>query len=453
MGRRNFLYVSAFGTGIIHEIIIPYCIRFTRITGKQNLQHSMYMKIFSLKNFDNNHKQLIILGIKITLNKSKLISFFYKPAKIKQNKIVFNNFQGGLYGCNPKYIAEEIIKRNLQYDLVWLIKDIANVNKNDFPKNVRLVKFSSFALIKELLTTKILIGNVRSNILIKNGWRKRKGQYYIQTWHGSLGIKKIDQTANDNFKVINKTFCKLAQTDSAYTDILLSNSTFEDEVFKTGFWYNGKVAKFGHPRNDIFFYDEEEQNKIKEKIFENLKIPKDKKVILYVPSFRDDKKLNCYNLDTQLLIKAFVDKFEKDCVVAIRMHPHLKAQASNIFNFDNDLIVDASLYPDIQELLVASDVAITDYSSCIFDFMLSRKPAFIFATDIEEYNNDRGFYYPLESTPFPVARNEELCENIKNFDYEKYKKEVEEFLKEKGCIEDGHASERVVDLIERIMNE
>ena len=85
--------------------------------------------------------------------------------------------------------------------------------------------------------------------------------------------------------------------------------------------------------------------------------------------------------------------------------------------------------------------------------MLSRKPAFIYATDIEKYDNERGFYYPLTSTPFPVAtNNEELTNNIENFDNENYKINVENFLKEKGCIEDGHASERVVDLIEEVMN-
>ena len=84
--------------------------------------------------------------------------------------------------------------------------------------------------------------------------------------------------------------------------------------------------------------------------------------------------------------------------------------------------------------------------------MLSRKPAFVYAEDIEKYNTDRGFYYPLESTPFPVSRNnDELCQNIKNFDFKKYKEDVENFLEEKGCIEDGHASERIVDLIEWII--
>lgn len=91
---------------------------------------------------------------------------------------------------------------------------------------------------------------------------------------------------------------------------------------------------------------------------------------------------------------------------------------------------------------------ITDYSSCIFDFMLSRRPGFIFATDIEEFNTERGFYYPLEETPFPIARNnEELMQNIRNFDEAAYHNGVEEFLINKGCIEDGCASERVADKI------
>ena len=118
----------------------------------------------------------------------------------------------------------------------------------------------------------------------------------------------------------------------------------------------------------------------------------------------------------------------------------------------NTDIIDATDYSDMQELLVATDVLITDYSSSIYDFVLSRKPGFIFATDAEKYDNKRGFYYPLSSTPFLVANNnDEMVKNIENFDENKYKNKVEYFLKEKGCIEDGKASKRVVDLIKDIM--
>lgn len=107
----------------------------------------------------------------------------------------------------------------------------------------------------------------------------------------------------------------------------------------------------------------------------------------------------------------------------------------------------------MQELLAITDVAITDYSSWIYDFVLLRKPGFIFATDIEEYNNERGFYYPLESTPFPVATNNiQLVENIRRFDNVKYQHDIDLFLKEKGCIEDGEASRRVVELLSGILD-
>ena len=137
----------------------------------------------------------------------------------------------------------------------------------------------------------------------------------------------------------------------------------------------------------------------------------------------------------------------------VRLHPNFRQYQKRVIP-QRENIYNVSEYPDIQELLVASDIAITDYSSCIFDFMLSRKPGFIYATDIKEFDEDRGFYYPLTSTPLPVAKNnDELRKNILEFDYKSYRKKVEEFLQEKGCMEDGHASERAVDLIEEIMNE
>ena len=109
---------------------------------------------------------------------------------------------------------------------------------------------------------------------------------------------------------------------------------------------------------------------------------------------------------------------------------------------------------DMQELLAAADCLITDYSSCAFDFMLTRRPVFLYTPDIREYDTQRGFYYPLTSTPFPLAQNNaELQKNIDSFDEAAYRQKVEAFLAGKGCIEDGHASERVAELIEKACRE
>lgn len=406
---------------------------------------------FSITN-NGTDKLVIVLGLPIRFDRTGFYKKICSKLPVKKDKIIFNNFQGSLYGCNPKYIAEEIIKRKLPYDLVWFCKNLDNIDTSCFPEQVRLTTFKKKEDLKELASAKLVISNVRMNLLIQLGWEKKKEQKYLQTWHGSLGIKKIDEAVKyENYA--KRDWCEVAHTDSSYTDYLLSDSKFEEDVFHKSFWYDGEILKYGHPRNDVFFKTIEEKQKIKEKVHNLLGIPQGKKILLYVPSFRDDKRLYCYGLDTTKLQRALKEKTGDDWVVAIRMHPHLKKYSSQLFKF-SESVVDASYYPDIQELLVSCDAAITDYSSCIFDFMLGRKPGFIFATDIEDFNTERGFYYPLESTPFPVAvNNEQLADNILNFDNDKYQKDIDNFLADKGCMEDGHASERVVDLIEKIMKE
>ena len=410
-------------------------------------------KIFFLRN-RGRYKLLTIFGITWKFDRTSLNKKRSKRCKIKNNLIVFNNFGGNGYGCNPKYIAEEIIKRNLPYELVWLCKNEKDVRENALPSVIKTIGAKNAAAIKTLYSAKVVVSNVHCNPLFSAGWVKKDGQAYIQTWHGSLGIKKIDYSVkNNNSTFFTKTWNDLAQMDIESIDYLITNSDFEKNVFKEGFMWNADFMNVGHPRNDIFFKNNEELVDTKRKVCSKLGISMEKKIVLYAPSFRDDKKLNVYNLDYDSLTNNLKEKFGGDWVIVLRLHPHhANLEDKTLIYRGCDNLVDASLYPDIQELLVASDIGITDYSSWIFDFMLSKKPGFIYAEDIEKYNTDRGFYYPLESTPFPVStNNSELCKNIENFEYEKYKASVETFLNEKGCIEDGHASERVVDLIQKIM--
>lgn len=114
--------------------------------------------------------------------------------------------------------------------------------------------------------------------------------------------------------------------------------------------------------------------------------------------------------------------------------------------------MDVTDYPDIQELLAAADVVLTDYSSAIFDFVLTGKPGFLLVEDCENYKTLRGLYYPPEESPFPVAHTQqELWKKVENFDEDEYAKRVEEFLRQKGSVEDGSAAGRVADLIRGII--
>ena len=404
-------------------------------------------KIFSIKN-ENIYKVIYIFGIKIKIKYYKLHNLLYKNI-ISKNKIVFNNFYGMGYGCNPKYIANEIIKRKLPYELIWLCKNIKK-ERDNFPKEIKLVDYSRKNIIKEMTTTKIYISNVRSTDFIKLGIEKQEGQYYIQTWHGSLGIKKLDSQVSSFSK--NYQWIENAKKDSSYIDVIIGNSTFDEKVFHSSFWYDGKVENFGHPRNDIFFISDEDHQFINNKVHNYFSISIEENIILYAPSFRDDGRIDIFSICPEKVISAFEKKFGGSWIFAVRMHPRFKKLSKKLFNFENKRIIDATNYPDMYELMASCKTLITDYSSCIYEFMLSKKPGFIFALDCDIYNNLRGFYFPISSTPFPIATsNSELINNIISFDYDKYKKDVDSFLFNKGCIEDGHASERVVDMIENIM--
>lgn len=410
---------------------------------------NLLQKMFSIIN-EPGYKTFYILGVPFKFSSNLFFNMKYGRLPIDNNKIVFCNFKGSLYGCNPKYIAEEILRRQLPYNMVWLVdtkKFEFELESEQFPKEIKIVNYKSHEALKELATAKIWVDNQRKIYHIKKGLTKKEGQYYIQTWHGSLGIKKIG--LESPLSDVENSWIPYGIEDANMIDFIISNSEFEDRVFDKNFWGHGKILNYGHPRNDIFYRD---NSIIRSKVLNSLGLSNSVKVLLYVPSFRDDYSFHCYGLDYNILLQSLSKKFGGDWVVLVRMHPNLLKYEKQLIP-ENKNIIDVSKYPDIQELLVSADVAISDYSSCIFDFMLSRKPAFIFATDIDKFNNDRGFYYPLTQTPFPVASdNVGLLENIKNFNNEVYLQDIKAFLDDKKCIEDGHASERVVDLIKEIIN-
>lgn len=401
--------------------------------------------IFSIKNNEYGYKIITIAGIKIKINLLKLFNKTYNRLPISASKIVFSNFNGKGYGCNPKYIAEEIIKRGYPYDLVWLVDNVSKEIKN-FPPEIRLVKRNSRQALKELSTAKIWIDNYRKHIFYNKGLRKKSGQYYIQTWHGSLGIKKLDADVKYLNNACNQAWVEKAKYGSSCIDYLITNSKWEDDVLAKALWYKKEKKQFGHPRNDLFFQDNKD---ILKKIRGYYGIKGNKKIVLYVPTFRDDCRIDCYCLDYTRVIAALTKRFGGEWVFIVKFHPRASNYAKYLIA-SNENVINGTEYTDIQELLVSADAVVTDYSSCIFDFMLSYRPGFIFAIDKEIY--DRGLYYPLESAPFPTScNNDELTNNILNFDEEQYKIKINRFLREKGCIEDGHAAERTADLVERLM--
>lgn len=398
-----------------------------------------------------------------------------KRQKIVNNRIVLTAVDGR-YDCNPKYITEEIIKRNLPYELIWLVKSDKHIINGNFPDEIQVLKKGSLEAYKAMATAKIWIEN-ELKFLKPYALLKKKGQIYIQTWHGSLGFKRIGRANQHNQTGSNKKLIKkVARRCNNVTDFCISNSEFETNVFREAYWTDTPILLYGHARNDILLnQDLGAQKKMKEYVLERLGVinalptyinkfsveertalleARDEAIntryILYAPTYRIDGGINCFNVDYEMLMQSLTFRFGGTWKVIIRFHLHNRKDSNSIKN--NPDLINATSYPDMQELLCIADAGLSDYSSWLCDFALTKKPAFIYATDFDIYGHDRGFYYPLETTPFPIAKNnKELSENIMGFDIEKYEIKRQEFLKDKGCIEDGHASERIVNKIEEII--
>ena len=346
--------------------------------------------------------------------------------------------------CNPKAIARELARRRSDVDIVWVM-DAASLRAcGGRPDTGRAVLRWTWAAYRELATARVLVEN--AYLLVTRGNpAKRPGQFVMNTWHGSLGIKRLDagRCAETGQGLAN----------AAVIDALLSNSDFEDGVFASCPLAAAPRVRTGHPRNDVFFTSQAEKDVLRAKVFAALGLPPDVKFALFAPTFRDSALTagSCaYDLDAW---KAALERrFGGTWTIALRLHPmDATALAEGLITLPAN-VVNATGYDDMQELLVAADAGITDYSSWIYDYLLGGRPGFIFAPDKADYDSNRGFYYPLDSTPFPVAEtNEEMCANIEAFDSTKYARATAAFLAEKGCMEDGKASARAVDIIEKWM--
>lgn len=368
-----------------------------------------------------------------TVNRFFWNIFSFRP--INNSKIIISSYYGRGFSDNAKYIVEELLRRNNKYDIVWIVNDLGE--QKNFPDGVRVVKYKSIKSIYEYATSKVWIDNSRKQCYTK----KRSQQLYIQTWHGGIALKKIE---NDAKEALRKSYIKFAQKDSKNADLFISNSRFNTEMYRRAFWYDGDILECGVPRNDLFFNN---VDKTIEKVKKSFDI-EDKKIILYAPTFRKENNLEVYKFDYERCINKFEEKFGSEFVMLIRLHPNVFHRSTEL-NFDSKKVLNASFYPDMQELLVATDILITDYSSSMFDFILTQKPCFIYASDIKDYRDDRGFYFDLEKLPFSIsASTNDMLKNIEDFNYQKYKKHIDEFLAEQGCVDEGNASKKVADWIE-----
>ena len=260
----------------------------------------------------------------------------------------------------------------------------------------------------------------------------------VQLWHAPGASKKFGGSVDIESRDI---LAKISEN----TDYLIVTSknivSYYAEAFQMS---ENKIKALGLPRMDYYF-ENHDLDKLKEEFSKKYNISKDKKIILYAPTFRDEERYN--NVFDYLDLDRFNEELGDEYVLALRLHPKIK-------DFYKDDIVSEGKYIDVsdfeseQELMLISDILITDYSSIMIEYSVLDKPTVFFTYDLDEYlANERGFYYDFKTTvPGPIAyTSDELIDVIKNDRFDKSK--ISEFVKTQFDEIDGHSSQRIVDYL------
>lgn len=373
-------------------------------------------------------------GVNVSFIKILLILIFraflriFYIFKIDEKRIMYISYDSLQFSCNPKYLYEYLKINRDEFKSVWSF-----VNPQKFKINSIKVKKNSVMYFYYLLTSKFIITNTYFGTYIP--YRKR--QVIVNTWHGGGAYKKVAMaTENSSY---NRFFFKIHNKHISY---FISNcEEFTERVLKESFNYNGKVLNFGMPRNTMFYKNGYTNAEVKNK----LNLSKNTRIVLYAPTSVAYLSKGFKMLDVDMMLKLLDEKFGLNFIFLYRLH-HSETNL-NIFKEHRNLI-NVSDYDDMQELLLISDVLISDYSSSIWDFSITHRPIFLFLPDYNLESINKKLYTPINEWPYPVAFTfEELIKNIRNFDDLAYRTKIDQHQLKLGSYENRDSVEKIEKVV------
>ena len=311
--------------------------------------------------------------------------------------VLFVSFMGMGFNDSPKAIYE-YMKAHPDYQgyrCIWAFE-----HPEKYPE-LETVKIDTLKYFKTAIKAKYWITNTN----IERGLKfKKKDQRYLNTWHG-IALKHIGNDCpgrkDYNFDTV---------------DYLVVSGKHDEIVWKSAFNANEKTyLRCGMPRNEeLWLADEKKKQDLRRK----LKIPEGKKVILYAPTWRESTDGGrSYEIKPPIHFELWKERLGEDYIVLFRAHH----QTTRVLGVQYDEFVwNASDYPAVNDLMIASDLLITDYSAIAFDYAILGKPIFCYAYDYETYLVERGTYFSIDNFyPNKSCREEgELLSRIKRMDYE-----------------------------------
>ena len=362
-----------------------------------------------------------------------IISFFLNKLfaifPIVPNKIVFESGRDLIDG-NAKAIYNYIKKNDINnYRTIWLVTkstDVSDIDTNDY------AYYKTLKGLYHLSTAKYLLKNQSIGEIIT----KKKGQIYIQLFHGNGVMKKQGYDVNEAIE-------RPVVSHAKEWDYYIANDENDEKTIRSATGYNGKIEILGMAAVDTVINNCKDEQK-KQNVLKHLNINNSKKNILYAPTFRDyDLDKNIINIPIKELSKL------KDYNIIIRLHPLIRTKVDkSLFNLDN--FINGCNYPDVSDILAITDILITDYSSVFYEYMPKNSPIIFYPYDYDKYVALRGGFYVdyKKELPGPICYTEkELLNVITKIDkiYPQYREKRRKFNKKYNNLSDGKASERLVN--------
>lgn len=367
--------------------------------------------------------------------RNKVIKFIrYILAKIFKLKkqVFFDSFSGKQYSDSPRAISEKMHELYPDVKCVWVLNENVQDKYEIIPEYVKIVKKKSFAYFREFACSFAYV----TNEALATSMYKKKNQYFVQTWHGDRPLKKI---LHDAWRGEERPTPVM---DTLYTDLCVAASDLGESVYRSAFRYKGEILKVGMPRNDkLVKADEEEKNEIKKRLGLNAQ----DKIVLFAPTFRQaNDVIRGDNIDLKRIVEV-LEKHGNNWKCLIRGH---SSSANVVFDY-NEQFINVSDYFDMADILLITDILISDYSSSPGDFVLCNKPALLALYDYDEYvSKHRELYYSIEDAGYITAyNNAELISIIENYSEMQYVDSCQKVKDYFGIVETGKSAEIVVNKI------
>lgn len=353
-----------------------------------------------------------------------------------KDAVVFESFNGRQISDSVLSLCNEMLQRNPKVELYWTVNDLSMPT----PPGTTPLLIHSREWANLLHRARFLVNNNNFPFY----FRKNPDQVYLQTWHGT----PLKQIGNDVPGAnLSLSYRQLMQREPRYWDFLLAQNDFAAQTLPNAFGYQGRVLNLGYPRNDVLIAPGAQARRTRAR--QRFGFSEHQTVVLYAPTWRDNIRQTAgYGPVRHLDFEQLRAALGADTYLLLRGH----INTSRNHLVDQSGVIDVTRHSDVNDLLLAADVLITDYSSTMFDFAVTRKPILFLTPDLENYRDvTRGFYFDLEQiSPGPICRtNDQLISEISDIPRlrhtytDRYRRFIELFAPR----DDGEASSRVVDTV------